>query len=200
MPANRTTFLGLGLTPYHTLVVALAAGSAFKQIYWQAFVSEQTMPPTFALVIAGFNTGLNTVNTLLSLWSVTSGSPAVRGSPEFKWFVYLGVVMYGVGMMLELLSEVRRKQWKSKKENKGKPCGVGLWGLATNINYGGYALWRGGAALICGNLWWGAFVTCGVSYDFITRAIPSMEKYLEDKVRSFPGNKLRILLMISQVW
>jgi len=181
---STSSIFSLGLTPYHTLIVALAAGSAFKQIVWQAFISEQTMPPTFALVIAGFNTALNSINTLLSLYSLTSGAPARVGSSAFSWKVYLGLAMYVTGMALELGSEVQRKVWKMKKENKGKPCAVGLWGIATNVNYGGYALWRGGYACICGGLIWGAFITGGVSYDFIARAIPSMEQYLQDKVSS----------------
>jgi len=184
VPIGAFSTLGLGLTPYHTLIVALAAGSAFKQIVWQAFISEQTMPPTFALVIAGFNTALNSFNTLISMYNYTSEAPVLGGFSEFSWTVYLGLAMYVTGMGLELGSEVQRKVWKMKEENKGKPCGVGLWGLATNVNYGGYALWRGGYACICGGLIWGACVTSGVSYDFISRAIPSMEEYLQGRVSS----------------
>jgi len=174
-----SSLFGLGLTPYHTLIVALAAGSAAKQMVWQAFISEQTMPPTFALVIAGFNTALNSFNTLLSLYSRTS---AVGPGGELAFSAYVGIAMYVVGMALELGSEVQRKAFKMKSENKGKPCGEGLWGLATNVNYGGYALWRGGYACIAAGLTWGGFVTGGIANDFVTRAIPSMEDYLVNKV------------------
>jgi steroid 5-alpha reductase family enzyme len=56
---------------------------------------------------------------------------------------------------MELVSEIQRKFFKDRPENKGKPHGGGLFGLATNVNYGGYTLWRAGCACAASGPVWG---------------------------------------------
>ena len=80
------------------------------------------------------------------------------------------------------MSEIQRKVFKDKPENKGKPYGGGLFGLATNINYGGYTLWRAGYAVAAAGLPWGALVGAFFFYDFTTRAIPALDQYCTDRV------------------
>lgn len=175
----NTSFLGLGLTPYHSAIVGLSLGAALKQNAWILGTSEQRMPATFALVIAAFNTTLNTVNTLLSLWAPTTAAPGPGQVP--RSLVYLGGAMYAVGLYLEFWSEVQRKRFKQSPEGKGKPYGGGLFGLATNVNYGGYTLWRAGYAMVCAGLPWGLAAGLFVGRDFVTRAIPSMDRYCTEK-------------------
>ena len=81
------------------------------------------------------------------------------------------------------MSEIQRKRFKDKPENKGKLYGGGLFGLATNINYGGYTLWRTGYAVAAAGLPWGALTGALAFYDFSTRAIPVLDQYCTDRVR-----------------
>ncbi len=182
-----------GLAPYPALIALLAAGSSVKQIAYAVGLSEQELPPVTAVAICAFNTICNTANTLLSIWSVTSVAPqmtsqsasmgdVVTSSP----FLMLGLGLYTVGTTTEFVSEVQRKMWKAKPENKGKPYGGGLWSLATNINYGGYTLWRAGAAMSAAGPIWGSMVAAIFFYDFTQRAIPAMDEYCSSKVRPRP--------------
>ncbi len=179
---NSSSILGLGLSPYSATILAMAFGSALKQNLWITFVSEQRFPPPFALMISAFNSFFNTANTLVSLWSLTSNAPTANASASFPLSFYLGCALYGIGMFVEFWSEVQRAQFKAKPENKGKPYGGGFFGLATNVNYGGYTLWRTGYAMVAGGWAWGLFIGAMQGYDFISRAIPSMDQYTTEKV------------------
>ena len=178
----------LGLAPYPALIAALAAGSASKHIAWILGINHQELHPQGALIIAIFATIFNTTNTLLSCWSMTSQAPqtapsatlgeVIKASPS----LIIGLGLFSVGVTIELFAEVQRKIFKSKPENRGKPYGGGLWSLATNINYGGYTLWRAGYALASGGPVWGLLTGAWFFYDFAKRAIPSMDDYCIGKV------------------
>ena len=180
-------FFGLG--PYPAIMAALAAGSSVKQIIHMVGIGETVLSPQMATLIGVFNTVHNTLNTLFSIWSVTSAAPqmatqsasltdVITSSP----MLMLGLGLYTVGICTELVSEIQRKRFKDKPENKGKPYGGGLFGLATNINYGGYTLWRTGYAVAAAGLPWGALVGAFFFYDFSTRAIPVLDQYCTDRV------------------
>ncbi|KAL8932028.1 MAG: hypothetical protein Q9211_006570, partial [Gyalolechia sp. 1 TL-2023] len=178
----------LGLTPYGLILTSLAFGSSIKHIVWQAVVSEQEMQPGPAVIICADNTGLNTVNTLLSAWALCSAAPTnlppsasisdvLLSSPS----LIAGVALFGVGIVTETFAEFQRKWFKSKPENKGKPYGGGLWSLATHINYGGYTLWRAGYAMAAAGPVWGLVVGGILFYDFTQRAIPVLDRYCTDR-------------------
>ena len=147
------------------------------------------MTPAAALIIGAFATAFNTLNTMLSLWTLTSAAPqmatqsasikdVITSSPTLM----LGLGLYTVGIVTEFASEVDRKRFKDKPENKGKPYGGGLWSWATNINYGGFTLWRAGYAVAAAGLPWGAATGAFFFYDFSSRAIPSLDRYCTEKV------------------
>ncbi|KAL8924445.1 MAG: hypothetical protein Q9208_004053 [Pyrenodesmia sp. 3 TL-2023] len=178
----------LGLTPYGTILTSLAIGSSLKHIIWKIVIGEQEMKPAAAFAIGIFNTVLNSANTLLSTWAWCSAAPAnllpsasltdvLLSSP---WLL-TGCALFGVGIAMELGAEVDRMRFKSKPENKGKPYGGGLWSIATNINYGGYALWRAGYAMVAAGPIWGLAVAAFFFYDFTSRAIPVLDRYCSDK-------------------
>ncbi len=179
----------LGLTPYATVVSAMALGSTVKQLINLLLISEQEMLPGAATAISLINTVLNSTNTLLSLWVVSSAGPTltsptasivnvVSSSPTLA----AGAGLYILGITIELYSEIQRKVFKSKPENKGKPYGGGLWSLATNINYGGYTLWRSGYAMTAAGWPWGLAIGALFFYDFTSRAIPVMDEYCTKNV------------------
>lgn len=180
-------FFGLG--PYPAIMSVLAAGSSVKHIIHTVGIGETAMSPGAAIAIALLNTISNTLNTLFSIWSVTSAAPqmatqsasltdVITSSPTLMF----GLGLYTVGICTELVSEIQRKRFKDKPENKGKPYGGGLFGLATNINYGGYTLWRAGYAVAAAGLPWGVFVGAFAFYDFTTRAIPALDQYCTERV------------------
>lgn len=181
-----------GLGPYPAIISALALGASTKHVAWMLGISEQEMTPAAAVMIGVFNTVLNTLNTMFSLWTLTSGAPqmatqsasiqdVITSSPTLM----LGLGLYTVGIITEFASEVDRKRFKDKPENEGKPYGGGLWSWATNINYGGYTLWRTGYAVSAAGLPWGVAVGAWFLYDFTSRAIPSLDRYGTEKVCLF---------------
>ncbi|MCJ1400885.1 hypothetical protein MMC11_004096 [Xylographa trunciseda] len=121
--------LALGLDPYQLLIWTLSIGSAAKQIFWTVYVAENVFEPGFAAIISVYNTFLNSLNLLLSVWRIsTNGSGGVLGGT-----VPLGVLLYGLGIYLETVSEVQRKAFKHAPGNKDRPFSGGLFGLATNM-------------------------------------------------------------------
>ena len=181
-----TTAGVLGLSPYHTLVMGLATGSALKQIYWKLFVNELAMPAGFSVGIAAYNTVLNTLNTGFALWAVTSQQPSTQSS--FSAFfqtavpsLSIGIILYAIGIFIEWYCEVQRAAFKAKPENKGKPYSDGLFGVVRNVNYTGYTLWRSGYSLVCAGWTWGVLQAAWLAGDFCARAIPSLDTYCEKR-------------------
>ena len=176
------------LQPYYGLVSLLSLGSSIKQIATMIFVSEQETSVASAITIAGFNTIFNSVNTLLSVWAVTSQAPGpVSPSNLAKLLlanplVAIGASAYLIGILTEAISEFQRTAFKKNPANKGKPYGGGLFSLATNINYGGYTVWRAGYALVTGGIPLAALTFSFFFYDFAARGVPVLDEYLTNRV------------------
>lgn len=184
LPSSTTT-LGLGLHPYHAIILGLAAGTSASQIFWAWKIRDNYFPPVGATAVALYNTFLNTVNSTLALWAVTSQAPSrpqSTGSLRWSLPVVVGIQLYMLGTYLERFSEIHRKAFKSKPENKGKPYAGRHFSIARNINYTGYALMRTGYALVCGGWVWGAIMGAINFGDFAFRAVPWLEGYCEGKV------------------
>ena len=185
----ESTLANFGLGPYPALITALALGSTLKNIVWALVIAEQEMTLSAAVVVATLNSIMNATNTLFSIWAVTSQAPALTSQSGTLYdtiaaspALIIGVTLFTVGVATELVPELQRKAFKAKPENKGKPYGGGLWSLATNINYGGHTIWRAAMALCAAGPLWGIFIGSFYTYDFATRAIPSMDVYLTEKV------------------
>lgn len=179
----------LGLGPYPAILSALALGTSTKHIAWVLGISEQEMTPAGGLIISAFYAVFDTLNTMFSLWTLTSAAPQmITQSASIKDVVtssptlMLGLGLYTVGIVTEFVSEVDRKRFKDKPENKGKPYGGGLWSWATNINYGGFTLCRTGYAVAAAGLPWGAVIGAWSFYDFSSRAVPVLDRYCTEKV------------------
>jgi steroid 5-alpha reductase family enzyme len=50
--------------------------------------------------------------------------------------------LFCLGSLIETASELGRKNFKSKPENKGKLYTGGFFAFARHVNFGGYAMWR----------------------------------------------------------
>ncbi|KAI8213167.1 hypothetical protein K4K53_011466, partial [Colletotrichum sp. SAR 10_77] len=141
--------------PYYGIVTFMAFGSSFKQIYTALIMSEQDMPHT------------RHATTL----SEVLGSPAVA----------TGLAFYLIGILTEAASETQRMIFKKDPANKGKPYAGGLFSLARHINYGGYTIWRTAYAFTCGGWAVAIPVFTFFFYDFATRGVPVLDKYLSER-------------------
>jgi len=164
------------LYPAQQAMLAFSCGAAAKHVIWALFVGEQRFPPSAAITVATFNTIFNTVNTLTFLWCTKERE---LGSMQI-----IGGILFGVGILGELISEIQRKRFKSKPSSKGKIFTGGLFSLARHINYGCYVLWRTGYALASGSAVLAASTFAFFSYDFISRGIPVLDEYMNKKYES----------------
>ncbi|KAG6361217.1 hypothetical protein INS49_009441 [Diaporthe citri] len=169
-------------SPYHEIITCMAFGSSLKQIVTQLVVSEQEMNPSSAITIALFNTAFNTLNSILSVWAVTSFAPPSGRLLETLQtpMIALAVGAYSVGIFIEQISELQRTWSKRNPANKGKPYADGLFSLARHINYGGYTIWRAAYAPISGGYTWGLLVFTFFFSDFTRRGVPVLDNYLSE--------------------
>lgn len=180
----------LNIPPYHLLILGMSFGASIKQVVWSLFISQQEMPWQHAILIAAFNSVLNTLNTTLSLWSLTSAhmysakNTSVFQSPS----ILIGTVLYSIGILTELISEIQRAKFKHNPANKGKPYSGGLFSLTRNVNYAGYTLWRMGYALASAGFIWGFIIGAWFFRDFATRGVPELDKYCQNRVRKATSN------------
>ena len=184
-PAN--TGLLLDLPPYQSLLLCMSIGSMLKQNFWALAIGQEELSASNAIFIATFNTMTDSLISTLALWTLSSVNPA--GSTMFELlkspYVAVGLALYLTGILTETVSEIQRSRFKKDARNKGKPYSGGLFGLARNINYGGYALWRTGYALVGAGLPLALFIGGWHTYDFVQRAIPALDRYCAKRVSPY---------------
>ncbi|KAK7954088.1 hypothetical protein PG996_014974 [Apiospora saccharicola] len=174
------------------LLLAMAAGSSAKQILWLTYLSAEEFPVSAAVPVGIFNTVFNSLNAVLLAGAATSslvGSgprlssiiPGGLGSTvhggDLPLSLLAGALLYAAGITIETLSEYQRMRFKQAARNQGKVCKVGLWRWARHINYFGYALWRGGYAMVgCG---WAGGLLMGLwmGWDLSSRAVSVLDEY-----------------------
>lgn len=171
----------LGLSPYRLILLGMSVGTVVKQTYWNVAVRQEEFPPSAAVIIAGYNTLINSINSLL--FTTTFGSASLDSGANFPQYPLLvGGACYVVGILTEAIAEEQRKHFKKDPANKGQPCTTGLWSVARHINYGGYALWRFGYALAAGGWIWASIMAGFQTWDFTQRAIPVLDEYCTNRV------------------
>jgi protein-S-isoprenylcysteine O-methyltransferase Ste14 len=180
--------------PKGTVLIAMAAAAAVKQIINTTYIFEAKLIYSSVVGICIYNT-LN--NSLASFSSLMYGPSNELGSLQ-----YIGISMFSVGILTELISELQRKKFKDNPANKGKVYSGGLFSLARHINYGGYTLWRTGLALTSGNYWWASFQFFFHIYYFTKKVVPELTDYCStrygDDWKKFERDVPNIL--IPYVW
>jgi len=168
----------LGLSPYRLLLVGMSVGSLVKTIIWSTFIDEKRLPPSAALIAAGWNILVNSINCLLATLPLTSpGNSPSESLIPLSVPVAVGVTLYVVGTVLELGSETQRKVFKSDKRNQGKVYKDGLFSLARHVNFGGYTFWRTGFTLVGGG-WWPASAFFAFQWWLFSHGgIPALDNY-----------------------
>ncbi|KAK0636477.1 hypothetical protein B0T17DRAFT_485335 [Bombardia bombarda] len=171
------------------ILLAMAVGSTVKQIFWLLYTSKEEFPPSAAVSVSIYNTVVNSIASLLLVTAATSAAlstPRV-GSSSSGLSVSLptavGSVMYVVGMALETIPEIQRRNFKDDPRNKGRICNEGLWGKARHINYGGYTLWRTGYALAAGGWTAGLGMAAWSFWTFAYRSIGIMDEYMSGRYK-----------------
>lgn len=177
-----TSSLPFGFPLHRVVLLAMAVGSSVRHIYWILGISQQEMPAVGGAFIGFFNTVSNSINDVLFATALTTTAVSSM-QDDLTPTLVVGVAFYVVGMIAETGSEVQRRRFKDDPKNKGKPYTGGLFSLARHINYGGYALWRAGYALASGGWIWGSFVGSLAFFGFVTRGVPVLDLYCEERVR-----------------
>jgi protein-S-isoprenylcysteine O-methyltransferase Ste14 len=193
---SAATSLGwlANLTPTGLILLLMSAGSAAKQIYWQTSLSQESFPASAAAAVSGYNTVVNSANSLLFLALATT---SLLSRPQVSFSLssvatphltlplstMIGTLLYVIGMAVETQSERQRAAFKAHPENEGKVCKVGLWRWARHVNYFGYALWRGGYCMVSTG-WIGGFVMgLWQGYVLSSRAVVIMDEYCSNKYK-----------------
>ena len=134
------------------------------------------MPASSALFFGSLEVTLDVLNSLLFL---ITGPP--RGGIR-SWTFVTGSSLYVLGLFLETVSEIQRRNFKQVPANQGKPYGDGLFAWARNINYGGHTLWKSGFAMVSGGWIWAALIGGTYFYDFAHRGVPVLDQYCQKRV------------------
>lgn len=91
--------------------------------------------------------------TLQGLW-VTFTAAAAWGAitstiqKDLGWLAVIGLIIWAVGFIFELLSDAQKSRFKANPENKGKFIQEGLWAWSRHPNYFGEIVIWIGVALI----------------------------------------------------
>lgn len=171
----------LGLSPYRLILLAMATGSAAKQIYWLLCTAEEEFPPSAAIPVVIYNSVFNSINSLA--FTCTLSSASLSNNETFPQTpLIVGTVLYVAGLVMETFGEIQRRNFKRDPKNKGKLCKEGLWSVVRHVNYTGYSMWRGGYSMAAGGWVWGTVVLGGLLADFNFRAIPVLDQYCSRRV------------------
>jgi protein-S-isoprenylcysteine O-methyltransferase Ste14 len=93
---------------------------------------------------------------------------------------FVAIAIFILGSFLNTGSELQRKKFKDRPENKGMLYTRGLFRYARHINYFGDALWVTAWAMLTRNIW-SFLIPLGLVAMFIFMFIPSLTKYLADR-------------------
>ena len=156
-----------------TILIAMMAGCALKQIIHMVYILEIKLVYSAALGICVYNT---LTNSLVTWSSIIYGPIKELGNMQ-----YIGISLFTVGILSELISELQRKRFKDNPINEGKLYTDSLFSLARHIYYGGYTLWRTGLALTSGNYCLATFQFFWHTWYFTKIGLPELAGYCSNK-------------------
>ncbi|KXJ89232.1 hypothetical protein Micbo1qcDRAFT_206791 [Microdochium bolleyi] len=178
---------GLG-TGAAGILLALSAGSMFRQVLWLTYLCAEHFGVRAAVSVSFYNSTVNSAKALLFLALATTSLrswPAVLvpGGIRLPLSMVVGVLCFVAGATIETVAEWQRKTFKARPEHRGRVCNTGLWRRARHINYLGYNLWRGGYCM-AGSGWLGGLaMMCFQGYDLSRRAVAGLDEYCSARYR-----------------
>ncbi len=135
----------------------------------------------------------------IALVVATPIAAAFYRSEPFTLLNALGVAVWSVGFVWELLADIQLTRFKAQADNQERILDTGLWGLSRHPNYFGDALQWWGLGLIAFGIptWWSLIgpavmtaVFLGISNDVLEKGMrkrhPAYENYIANTPRFFP--------------
>ncbi|PYH90869.1 hypothetical protein BO71DRAFT_486738 [Aspergillus ellipticus CBS 707.79] len=157
--AGRAIFVGIRALDvwwqHHFLTRGLAS-ETIKQLGGQSIPTNQILSSSSSSSSSSTTTITTlqpyyTLITLLSLGSSLKQIATMLLVSEQETPITSAITIAFFNTLFNSINTLRsRTAFKKDPANKGKPYGDGLFSLATNINYGGYTVWRAGCALVTG--------------------------------------------------
>lgn len=96
---------------------------------------------------------------------------------KIGWLAIIGVIIWLIGFVCEIISDVQLKQFLNKEENKGQLMTEGLWKYSRHPNYFGELV-----------QWWGIYIiTLSVPYGWLSIFGPLALTYLIVRVSGVPA-------------
>lgn len=149
--------------------------TAYRQILWVNALKYYQFKRHAAISI-----GI-AVPLMLSLMTL-AGSAWNKATTVLSLEDKIGLGLFFAGAITETGSEIQRKLFRHKAENKGKLFTGGLFSLARHINYFGEALWYTGIALLTtNNVYFTVFILAMQLNLFISTGVPEINAHMERK-------------------
>ncbi|HEX6146149.1 MAG TPA: DUF1295 domain-containing protein [Acidimicrobiia bacterium] len=81
------------------------------------------------------------------------------GDTDLYWLDYLGVLVWGIGLLFETVGDIQLARFKTRPDSKGKVMDRGLWRYTRHPNYfGDFSVWWGHYLVAAaGGAWWTIF-------------------------------------------
>lgn len=152
--------------------------------------------------------------TLQGLWvSLTLSAALVIVTTSIKKplgiFALVGITIWLIGFLIEVVADAQKSKWRSNTENKGKFINVGLWSKSRHPNYfGEIMIWMGIAIIALPVLHTWQFFTL-ISPVFVTilltriSGVPILEKRADEKwggLDDYEEYKKNTPVLIPKLW
>lgn len=156
VPRNLTLFV-FNLVVFARFLLTLFAFLE-RHIPWEEAFS---VPMAFALYLVGF-----------PLMAQPAAVP-------FGWLEIVGIALFVTGSSVNTFSELSRKRWKARAENRGKLYTGGLFSLSMHPNYFGDLLWVSGYACVTHNPY-APLIPTLLFFFFYFYNVPKLDAYLRE--------------------
>ena len=91
--------------------------------------------------------------TIQGLWVTFTAAAALVAittttRKELDWFAFIGLIVWGVGFVIEVIADAQKNRYSANPDNQGKFIQTGLWSRSRHPNYfGEIVLWIGVAVI-----------------------------------------------------
>ncbi|MFW6252757.1 MAG: DUF1295 domain-containing protein [bacterium] len=164
-------FPGHMVVPLRAVLLSASLGVLLLRMALTSLVLlPRRIEPAEALIVAIWLAVIHLGIALAGL-----GNPAPVGSVAL-----IGGALFIAGSFINSFSELQRKRFKHRPENRGKLYRGGLFSLSMHINYFGDIVWAVGLAIMTGSVW-SVSIPALMTLMFVFFHIPRLDAYLADK-------------------
>ena len=156
------------------LTALMPAVISAKHVFWLTFLCRERMTTKFA-VFAVLSDFMYEATTSL-VFTAASVNPMFS-----ERYFYTGTTIYMASVAVELLAELQRTAFKAKRENEGKICKTGFWGITRHVNYTANVMFAFGYGLAAGGPLYSVATAGMYISNFVFNALPGIEKYCSEK-------------------